>query len=66
MFTAQGSPNRSTKSSKVFYELPPEDGSPRYLRMHVDYNDRTVFGFSMVDDRQWLCRLFQPQEEKQE
>lgn len=49
-----------------FYELPPEDGAPRYLRMNVDYNDQTVFGFSMVDDRQWLCRLFQPQEEKQE
>lgn len=42
-----------------FYELPPEDGAPRYLRMNVDYNDKTVFGFSLVDDRQWLCRLFE-------
>lgn len=45
-----------------FYELPPEDSTPRYLRMIVDYNDRTVGGFCMVDDRQWLCRLFKKEE----
>lgn len=45
-----------------FYELPPEDGAPRYLQMIVDYNDRTVGGFFMVDDRQWLCRLFKKEE----
>ena len=45
-----------------FYELPPEDGSPRYLRMIVDYNDKTVSGFSLVDDRQWLCKLFQEEQ----
>lgn len=45
-----------------FYELPPEDGAPHYLRMIVDYNDRTVAGFSVVDDRQWLCRLFEKEE----
>lgn len=46
-----------------FYELPPEDGSPRYLRMIVDYNDKTVSGFSLVDDRRWLCRLFEKEEQ---
>lgn len=46
-----------------FYELPPEDGVPRYLRMIVDYNDKTVSGFSLVDDRQWLCRLFEEEEQ---
>lgn len=46
-----------------FYELPPEDGAPRYLRMLVDYNDKTVFGFCLVDDTQWLCRLFEGETE---
>ena len=46
-----------------FYELPPEDGEPRYLRMIVDYNDKTVSGFSLVDDRRWLCRLFEKEEQ---
>ncbi len=45
-----------------FYELPPEDGVPRYLRMIVDYNDKTVSGFSLVDDRQWLCKLFEEEQ----
>lgn len=42
-----------------FYELPPEDGAPRYLRMSVDYNDKTVSSFCVVDDTQWLYRLFE-------
>lgn len=45
-----------------FYELPRSDGVPRYLRMVVDYNDKTVSGFSMVDDTQWLCKLFEKEE----
>lgn len=49
-----------------FYELPPEDGAPRYLRMIVDYNDKTVSSFCVVDDIQWLYRLEEPeQKEKQ-
>ena len=31
--------------------------------MIVDYNDKTVFGFNLVDDRQWLCRLFEEEEQ---
>ena len=45
-----------------FYELPRSDGVPRYLRMVVDYNDKTVSGFSMVDDTQWLSKLFEKEE----
>ena len=30
--------------------------------MIVDYNDKTVSGFSLVDDRQWLCKLFQEEQ----
>lgn len=44
-----------------FYELPPSDGAPRYLRMIVDYKDKTVGGFCMVDDTRWICRLFEPE-----
>ena len=45
-----------------FYQLPPEDGAPRYLRMIVDYNDKTVSGFCLVDDTKWLGRLFEEEE----
>lgn len=52
-----GEPNAASGLS-YYYELPMEDGQPRYLDVSVDYVDNSIFSVSVADDRKWLYEIW--------
>lgn len=42
----------------LYYELPAEDGRPRFLKIGVDDRDNTVYSASVTDDLKWLYSLW--------